>query len=114
MNLPAAARPISTFLLLILLAGCEPRAAHDIVQLRGAAMGAAYAVTVVDPPAAIDETALRGEIEPVVAAVERRFSTYRPDSELSALNRAAGGDWIKVQPELVAVLAAGQEISRHS
>lgn len=43
-----------------------------------------------------------------IAASERRFTRFSPDSELSQLNRSAGG-WFKASPELLAVLLLARD-----
>lgn len=73
-------------------------------------MGTTYAVTV---------SGLRPDLRPAVeAAVDRELelvdtlmSTYRPDSELSRLNRHPAGQPFPLSPETSAVLATASEVS---
>ncbi|MDD3935092.1 FAD:protein FMN transferase [Rhodoferax sp.] len=49
-----------------------------------------------------------------MARLERLMSRYRPDSEISALNRSAGLAAVDVSPETLAVLRLGLELSQRS
>ncbi|MGB4361835.1 MAG: FAD:protein FMN transferase, partial [Rhodoferax sp.] len=49
-----------------------------------------------------------------MARLERLMSRYRPDSEVSALNRSAGQAAVQVSPETLAVLQRGQQLARLS
>jgi thiamine biosynthesis lipoprotein len=49
-----------------------------------------------------------------MARLERLMSRYRPDSEVSALNRSAGQAAVEVSPETLAVLQRGQQLARLS
>lgn len=74
-------------------------------------MGTVYRVTVPRPlPVAA------GELSSAVAAqleqVDALMSTYREDSELSALNRHDSSDGFPISPDTFAVLAEAQAVSR--
>ena len=43
---------------------------------------------------------------------EAKFSRYRPDSMLSRINRAAGGDWVAIDPEMAQMLDLADEVFR--
>jgi FAD:protein FMN transferase len=49
-----------------------------------------------------------------VQRVERLMSVYRPDSEISRLNRTAAGRWVRVHPLVVRVLSAAEALYRDS
>ncbi len=49
-----------------------------------------------------------------MARLERLMSRYRPDSEISALNRSAGQAAVEVSPETLAVLQRGLQLARLS
>lgn len=49
-----------------------------------------------------------------VDAVDRQMSTWKPDSDLSCLNAAPVGHWVRVPPELAIVLAEALRIGRAS
>ena len=46
--------------------------------------------------------------------IDRAFSSYRKDSELSRLNREAGAGWVDVSDEMLELLSRAQQISRLS
>jgi FAD:protein FMN transferase len=68
-------------------------------MIRFRAMSTDVAVTTT----AGDEAAIAGRVAAVFADAERRFSRFRPDSELARLNRTS--DAVEVSPELFAALA---------
>jgi len=96
--------------LLLAAAGCRTAGPelHEFV-LNGDALGTWYHVKVTarafddGAPDEINQIARR-ELE----AVDARMSTYRDDSELEELNRAAGGVPHEVSPELLRVLLAAR------
>lgn len=97
-----------------LLGGCGADTGPPVLALRGTTMGTSYSVQVVDPPPALDQTALAGDIEARLDRINALMSTYRPDSELSRFNAGESEDWFSVSPELVAVVLAAQGVSRAS
>lgn len=94
-----------------LLVGCDPEPPEErTLTLDGEAMGTAYRVTVPRPlPVAVD--ALSSAVAEQLEQVDALMSTYREDSELSALNRHESADAFPVSPQTFAVLAAAQEVS---
>jgi thiamine biosynthesis lipoprotein len=100
-------------LLLAVLAGCG--AGRDAVQLSGRAMGTSWHVTYL--PAARGEPAPATVQEAIEAALERvngAMSTYREDSEISAVNRLPAGAAVTVSEDFARVLDAGLAIGRAS
>lgn len=77
-------------------------------------MGTAYSVVIVAPVLPVEKQALRQALEALLEQTDREMSTYRADSELMRLNRAASGDWRPVSQPLLRVLQAAQETSRLS
>lgn len=49
-----------------------------------------------------------------IVRLEALMTDYRPDSELSGLNRRAGGDWQTLSPETLEVLSASLAYARSS
>jgi thiamine biosynthesis lipoprotein len=99
----------------LLLPGCGPGPQQAVLALRGATMGTTYSVQIPEDPAvAFDRAALAERIKALLAEINALMSTYQPDSELSRFNASASTDWIPASPELVAVIAAAQEVSRAS
>jgi thiamine biosynthesis lipoprotein len=77
------------------------------------AMGTALEVTLLGP----DVRDLEASIDDVFAEVSRieaLVSTWRPDSEVSRLNAAAGGDALDLDPEVTALLAHAAGLSRET
>lgn len=123
-ELPVRARRLLPAFLLVLIAASAYRmgvsspereassvAVGDRLVLRGDTMGTTYSVTVA---ASSDPAATRSLVETELQAVDAAMSTYRADSELSALNRAAAGAPVEVSAPLREVLAVALEVGRRS
>lgn len=82
-----------------------------MVHFQGETMGTFYTVTIADEVEARSAARLGVEIDHVLAEINRRMSTYLPDSELSRVNRSPSTDWQTVSPELLFVLQRAYEIS---
>lgn len=65
-------------------------------------------------PDGVDVQAISAALAAAVGAVDRQMSNWKPDSDLSRLNRAAPGEWTPIPARLAAVLARGLEIGRAS
>ena len=83
-------------------------------EFSGVAMGTTYSVAIVAPVLPIEKQALRQGLEALLEQTDREMSTYRADSELMRLNRAASGGWRPVSQPLLRVLQAAQETSQLS
>ena len=94
------------------LVGCSDDVAAGLVSLGGKTMGTTYSVKLVDVPRGTDEDALAHEIDGRLQAVDRLMSTYRPDSELSRFNAAAGGTWMPISSDTRAVIDQALRVSR--
>lgn len=81
-----------------------------MVHLHGETMGTVYTVTIADEVEERSAEALRAEIDRLLEAINRRMSTYLPDSELSLINRSPSTGWRTVSPELLFVLQRAYEI----
>lgn len=97
----------------ILLAACGDSRLPQI-DLVGEALGTAFKVSIVEPPAALDTAALEADVLAVLARVDALASTWRDDSEISALNAAESTDWVDVSEPLCAALERSWAVSRAS
>jgi FAD:protein FMN transferase len=77
------------------------------------AMGATWTIAVYGEDRFKEDAAIDDAFEEV-RRLDHLLSNYRPDSELSVLNRQAGDEPVKVSEELFNLLAACQEYSRQS
>lgn len=82
--------------------------------LRGPTMGTTYRVTLPPSSGASDGRALHAEVGAVLARVDARMSTYRPDAELARFNAAATTAWVDVTEETLSVIERALEIARRS
>lgn len=75
-------------------------------------MGTSYRVVVVEELWGPSRDKLQQTIRAGLDGVDRKMSTWRSDSEVSAFNRLATTDWFPVSPETAEVVLAALEISR--
>jgi FAD:protein FMN transferase len=85
-----------------------PAEFHSIVVGRDA-MGCRFEV-VFNAGEVADATELGCEALDVVDEVEARISVYREGSELTAVNAAAGGEWVRVSADTLAMLELAREL----
>jgi FAD:protein FMN transferase len=81
--------------------------------LSGATMGTRYSATFYSS-FPVDTPRLQRALQEAVDRVDNQMSTWKSDSDLCRLNRAAVGTWQSVPQELMTVLAAGLWISKAS
>lgn len=114
---PAAMRGAALACSALVALACAPRAPAPAAsapaerRVTRIALGTLVEVVVRDP----DATRAHAAIEDAFAEVERLeslLSEWRPTSEISRLNDAAGGDAVAVSPETLALLARAVAISR--
>lgn len=82
-------------------------AAAGVEVIGGVAFGTYWRLTV---PSGTEP--VRAALEAIVDDVDLEFSPYRPDSALSAFNRATTTDWLPATPQFRAVLGQGLDIAR--
>jgi len=99
-----------------LLAACgERRNVHaaPVAEFRGPAMGATYTLKLAGI-AGLAAEAARDAVHDALQSIERRMSTYLPDSELSRLNRSEAGTPLVLSADTFAVLALAREIAQET
>lgn len=80
----------------------------------GETMGTTYSVQVVDDAGLVgaeELAATKAAVDALLVDVNARFSTYRPDSLISRLNRAPGGEAFAVDADFVEVLGLALQIA---
>lgn len=90
-----------------------PGAALRDCRTSGETMGTRYSARFL-APAAADVRAIAAALEAAVTAVDRQMSNWKPDSDLSRLNRAAPDTWVTIAPHLGAVLARAAQVGRET
>ncbi len=108
------ARRCGLLLLGLILCACGDTRQPPSYDLNGNAMGTAFTVTVVAPPASLELDLLRESILQRLDDIEDIASTYRSNSQLSRFNANQSADWIDVTPEFCAMVAAAQAVSRET
>lgn len=81
--------------------------------LNGPTMGTRWSA-VIHAAGGFDIAAARQALQAAVDEVDAQMSTWRPDSDLMRLNRAAVGETVAVPPALLAVLTLALAIGRTS
>ena len=99
---------------IIPLTACNQAARLPEFALSGSVMGTTFTVKLVDPADAVDRPELGALISARLEEIEQRFSTYRPSSELMAVNDALNTDWISVSGELCTVVDSALSLSRRT
>lgn len=110
MSHPLRVTRAALVLLFLFLAGCSGKPAPHTV-LRGETMGTWYSITVVAELDAAQQGALQTEVDRLLEIMNSIASTWDAESELSALNRAAAGEWLELSTPLYEMLELSQEIS---
>lgn len=106
-------RALCLALAALALSACgEDRA--PATELTGATMGTTFTVVIVASIGDDARNVLDADIRSALDDVDRLASTWRDDSELSALNRHGAGDWLDVSAEFCAMLDAALAVSRES
>ena len=104
----------------IALVGCSGiGTSADMTGFNGRIMGTGYSVRLglVAGRAALshtDSAELAQRVHRALSQVDAHMSTWRPESELSQINQSADTDWIRITPELMAVMVNAQQVSRRS
>lgn len=104
----AAVRTAQWMLFLMLLAAGAAHAGWESV--RDEAMGTSITAEAWHTDSAVAQQALQAVLAEM-HRIDAAFSPYRPDSELSVLNRDAVNDWVTVSPELLQLLLASRRAS---
>lgn len=100
-------------LVFIFLASCDADNALHEYQLQGSAMGTTWSLIIISKHS-IDYQALKAQVKQRLEVLEQIMSHYRPDSELSQLNRLPLNTWQNISVELYDVLDLSKKISQKS
>ncbi len=97
-----------------LLLGLLPAACGPVgpATFEGAVMGTRYRVLLARPP--VDGRGVAAGIRQVLERVDRRMSTYKPESEVSRFNASRETGWFPVSAETARVVAKALEVWRES
>ncbi len=99
-------------MLLLCLSSLSCSQDGEVIALSGSTMGTRYTVKLTALPPEVGRDALQGEIDGILARVNRHMSTWDPDSELSRFNASASTDWVTMSEETVRVVGEALEVSR--
>lgn len=91
----------------------ETNASSGRTTLHGPTMGTRWSATI-DGHTAEDLGALRGDLAAAVEQVDTQMSPWKPDSDLSRLNRAPVDHWVDLPAEMLEVLDCALHVQRLS
>lgn len=86
----------------------------ELLSLAGSTMGTQYHVRVVGKPSERSVEKLQQRIDSRLAEVNRRMSTYDPESEISRFNQSASTEWFSVSAETAGVVAYALELAKQT
>ncbi len=87
---------------------------NNKILISGKTMGTHYHISVVRPSnkKAIDQPALKQEIDVLLVEVNRQMSTYDPNSEISQFNKYQQTDWFSVSKDFAFVVSSAHVVSK--
>ena len=94
----------------LLLAGCGDR----LEQFGGPTMGSSYSVKYVRSASGPSVEQARGEVEGILAEIDRQMSTYRADSEVERFNALPAGSCMALPAPMLELVAFAGELSKDS
>ena len=103
-------------LLLFLVVGCERSVDEkELISFTGSTMGTTYSVKfTVNTDLSFNTSFVKGNVDSVLAEVNRQMSTYIPDSEISTFNSSRDTGWFNISADFARVLTAANEVSKQS
>ncbi len=107
-------RLISLLFPLALLAGCTGEPKTVISELAGQTMGTTWSVKIAHAENAPVSSATQGQIEALLAEVNRQMSTWQKDSEISLFNNQPAPYSVDVSPPFARLIMAALEVSQLS
>lgn len=101
---------------LAVIAGACSRSSGQTLEVGGKTMGTTYSVKAVYPKALVNVMSpkLQPEVDRILATVDKTFSTYRSDSEISRLNAAPIKHWEKISWDMAHVLNLSRDVYKRS
>ncbi|WP_085640684.1 MULTISPECIES: FAD:protein FMN transferase [unclassified Pseudomonas] len=101
---------------LVILAGalCACGAGDTLETLGGPTMGSTWSVKYVRHPGLPDPAQMRGEVEGILAGVDRQMSTYRSDSDISRFNGLPAGGCQAMPASVLELVRVGERLSQQS
>jgi thiamine biosynthesis lipoprotein len=91
----------------------EPAAPCKRITLHGPTMGTRWSASV-DADGITDLAALRQDLAAAVEQVDGQMSPWKPDSDLTRLNRAPVDQWVDLPAEILEVLDCALDVGRLS
>ena len=104
---------ISLVLLTVITACSEQRGPPQYKHtFQGATMGTRYHITVIAQQNTFKADSLKKRVDELLQAINKKMSTYIPESEISRFNSFNETEWFPVSKSFAEVVSASQEIAR--
>jgi len=88
---------------------------NQLITIAGTTMGTSYHIKLAPGPGEkIDPVTIKSKIDARLSVIDTEMSTYKEQSDVSQVSRAAADVWVPVADETMTVLTEAQEISRIS
>ncbi|MDP8255143.1 MAG: FAD:protein FMN transferase [Candidatus Alcyoniella australis] len=113
---PRNAPALLCLILLVFALGCSPDHAAlspRVYRFERMQLGTQVQISLVAPTADVADIAADAAFAQI-DRIEARLSDYRPDSEISQINSAAGRDWVVVSDETFKLIELANQISQRS
>lgn len=104
---------VGVFVLLFgLLSGCGD--GDSIESFGGPTMGSTWSIKYVRQAGAPHQEEVRGEVEKILAEVDRQMSTYRSDSDIERFNQLPANRCQKMPASILELVRVGEQLSVQS
>ncbi|MBG6147350.1 thiamine biosynthesis lipoprotein [Labrenzia sp. EL_208] len=96
------------------LSACMGEEPAKVITLSGKTMGTTYNITAVGVPDDLEEAALSGDVEAVLADVNAKMSNWDKNSEVSRFNVSEETAPVEISADFVTVMTAANEVHKLS
>jgi thiamine biosynthesis lipoprotein len=100
-------RSLAALTAVLALTACQQPAE---TPLSGSIQGTTYHIKMVLEGIQVTPEQVKADVEEVFRNVDEKLSNWREDSEISRFNRQKTTDWVSVSPEIIRLVAIGQEV----
>lgn len=103
-----------SLVLLSIITACSEQSSSQQQKhaFQGATMGTRYHITVIANTDAFHADSVKKHVDELLQGINRKMSTYIPESEISRFNRFNKTEWFPVSKPFAEVVSASQEIAQ--
>lgn len=96
----------------VLLIGCKMEKPDNRFDFSGTTMGTSYSVSLASQQPDLDVSGLQQQVEQLLSSINKKMSTYNPESELSLFNQQNSTEWVEMSPETIDLIQTARRVSR--